>query len=299
MRNRNVSALLIVGVVAAFLLAAAMPAEAELICKKFRPSGPKVCYQASTGSVDCLAIAQGVAATLAKDCDALTGEGECYIVVKCSIFGTINPDDVKRKDPDPDYSYCGQITNGQFPGGTDCFWGIEPNCNEACYIRGEGKCLNPKLHYEENGTAFIGGPLTSNSATATCDSGGICTSEASVDTSGVGGCPNRHWTPLEFTPFEFYGELSFCPGGYINTGGSCTDCEGNSQDELECCATDKRNPDGSCFKPFQVGQPTEGQPGFIRTLCTFPLEWCAENEELCYDDDGNILDNVPYDCNEI
>jgi hypothetical protein len=317
MRNRFVTSLLTLGAVAVFLLGMAPAAEAELICKKIRPSGPKVCYEATSGSVNCLAIAQGVAGKLAKECDAVSGEGECFIVVKCSIFGTVPEANVYDENPLSNYETCGEILFGQFPGGTDYFpypetepsQHVLPNCEPPCYLRGDADCLNPDGKYNPQGEAFVGGPLTSGSATATCDSGGTCTSRATITGgSGEGICPNHNWT-LDFTPEEFFGELSFCPGNYENfidlsdpnalvpeDVGECAD----ALDLGRCCQTDKRK-NGSCFRNFQDGEPTEGQPGYIQTYCSLPAQcyqmpWGENNP--CFDSDGNIKKNVTYDCKD-
>jgi hypothetical protein len=259
-----------------FLLSSALPAEAELICKRFRPSGPKVCWEASTGSVDCLAIAQGVAAKLAKDCDGTTGDADCHIVVTCSIYGTVPP----------------------YEGGTcefDASAGTFPGCEDACSIQGQGICKNPTDHYNANGTAFnLPGPLTALGSTATCDSGGTCVSTATVTADGQDVCPNSQWT-LYFTPIAFKGELGFCPGGFSNDVIGY-DCYG---DEIyECCTNDKRKKDGSCFKPYQEGEATEGEPGYIRTSCHLP-QYCFDNPATCLNPDGTIKKGIKYSCNEI
>ncbi len=275
MRNRNVTSLLTLGAVAVFLLGMAPAAEAELICKKIRPSGPKVCFEAETGSVDCLTIAQGVAAKLAKDCEGLPDDEDCHIVISCSIYGTIPPGGYF-----PDYELCGVDENGDFDG--------FPQGEYACEVTGEGFCTNPGIndYYNENGTSFnLPGPLTAFSSSATCESGGICTETVTVtaqDSSSV--CPNANWG-LEFTPREFFGQLGFCPGGYSEEWMTYI----GGQEGPVCCASDKRkivNGKEVCFKTYQAGEPTVGEPGFIRTLCEYP-------------DGGPIQKNVKYNCEEI
>ncbi len=292
MRKANVFTLLTLGIAAVLLLSSALPADAELICKRFRPSGPKVCWEASTGSVNCLAIAQGVAAKLAKDC---TDAGEdCYVVVQCSIYGDVNPLTEKI-----DTAYCAPDANGNFPGDL-------PLCAEGCLLEGTGQCWNPSDHFQPQGTAFtLPGPLTSLTATATCDRGGTCVSNATITADGTAGCPNPNWS-LYFTPHRFFGELSFCPGGFAPSGETYTDCDGRRQDVMECCVNDKRNKDGTCFKPYQIGEPTEGEPGIIRSYCELP-RGCWDPSFPGYPDPGCFVDgdvnglidkDIDYNCQE-
>jgi hypothetical protein len=278
MRNRNVSALLTLGVAAVFLLAAVPAAEAELICKRFRPSGPKVCWEARTSSVEFIAIAQGVAAKLAKDCTGVTGDDNCHIEIIASVYGTIQP----RGRHDPDYEECGVDSNSEFDG--------FPEGKDACLIIGEGECTNPGInnYFNENGTAFVPGPLTNFSKAFTCDSGGTCYEEVTVSAQGFNGiCPNRHWTLVDFTPREFFGELAFCPGGFLDDLVQYS----SGQWGPTCCTSDKRTESAGggeimCFKPYQEGQPTEGEPGFIRTFCQYPNQ-------------GPIEKGVNYVCDDI
>jgi hypothetical protein len=276
MRKRYAMSLLTLGASAVFLLGMARAAEAELICKKFKPSGPKVCYEVSTGSVEFITLAKGVAAKLAKDCDGDPSNTDCHIVVIASVYGTI-----PQWEDEPDYEYCGVNEDFEFDG--------FPEGENACLISGEGQCGNPGINvfYNPTGTAFnLPGPLTAFSTTFTCESGGTCYEEVTVSAQDVSGiCPNDNWTLLDFTPREFFGELAFCPGGFLDDLVQYS----SGQWGPTCCASDKRSEIGgeiTCFKPYQDGEPTEGEPGFIRTFCQYPNQ-------------GPIEKGVKYDCNEI
>jgi hypothetical protein len=262
MRNRYVTSLLTLGAVAVFLLGMAPAAEAELICKKIRPSGPKVCFEASTGSVVCDVVAQGVAAQLAKYCDGDPENPFCWIVIECGVYGTVDPNPVYD-----DYTDCLIYdANGQVVG-------FDINC----LINGSAVCLNPDDHYNANGTAFnLPGPLTSEVAATTCEkSGGVCTGTAIVQAEDLFDICNNNWT-LDFTPYEFLGELSICPGGFDTAG--------------DCCSTNKRS-DGICSKYYQANTDFVGQPGYLRTYCTL--------NEGDLDDNGNPKKGVPYKCIEV
>lgn len=260
MRKSNVLALLTLGVAAVFLLGAAPTAEAELICKKFQPSGPKVCYEVTTGSVVCDIIAQGVAAKLAKDCDGTADDPDCWIVITCSVYGTLDP-----YTEYPDYQQCG--VDGSF---------LYDGFDETCLVEGEAICYNPQFKYNANGTAFnLPGPLTSVASSTTCESGGICTSSTTVQAQDDYDICNNNWT-LDFTPTEFFGELGFCPGGFDSAG--------------TCCESNKRR-GGLCEKPYQRDTAFEGQPGYIRTFCELP--------DGAFDPEGFIKKGVPYSCTDI
>jgi hypothetical protein len=264
MRKRDVPILFTLGIAAVFLLGATLQAEATLVCKKFKPSGPKVCWNASTGSVNCNAFVQGLAAKLAKDCSGDVNDENCYVEITCSIFGKSGVD-------------C-----EDFPLGED-----------ACYIYGIGVCENPNGYYNPNGTAFnLPGPMTEYFADTTCVKGGNCAATATVDPEGNGGVCNRNWD-LIFTPTEFLGELGFCPGGFSKQMILYSD--GNYG--LECCANSKRK-GNACFTPFQVGEDTEGEPGYIRVDCELPQE-CYQNPDACFDENGRILPDISYDCSEL
>jgi hypothetical protein len=290
MRNRYVTTLLTFGVVAVFLLGMAPAAEAELIkiCKRYRPSGPKVCYYVESGSVDATVIAKGVSGKLANYCDGLApGEGDCFIVIEFAIFGDIPPEGEGA-------DYCRTFTNaGTLPGGTLLFPEVGFS-SEPCLIEGQAICFNPQDKYNQNGTAFnLAGPLTESAEIITCTKGGTCITEATLGLfDDNGGVCNNNWT-LDFTPYYFYGQVAFCPGGYTDPpfGG-------------QCCATDRRAGPGDqeCYKNFQVGEPNEGQPGFLWTYCKLP-DNCFKNGQpttACFDKKTDLLKpGVEFDCVEL
>ena len=128
--------------------------------------------------------------------------------------------------------------------------------------------------------------------TFTCEKGGVCTEVATVAPEygeGNGGVCNNLWTLIDFTPYEFYGGLTFCPYYVDKFSG-------------ECCYNDKVT-DGKCDTPFQRGQEFEGQPGYISTLCGLPNKCIDEYDpdydpDFCFDEDGTIKTGVPYACKD-
>jgi hypothetical protein len=282
MRNRNVMSLLTLGAVAVFLLGMAPAAEAEYIkiCKKYKPSGPKVCYYVESGSIDTTLVTRGLKGTLANYCDGLPGTEGCYIVIEISIFGDQPP---YGEDAD----YCSTFRDsGTFAGGTILF--SEDTYYEPCSIEGQAVCFNPDNHYNQNGTSFnLPGPLTNTSVVTTCTKSGTCITESTLGLfDGNGGICNNNWT-LDFTAYHFLGQVAFCPGGYENG---------------ICCASDKRDPsDDSCDRPFQEGEYTAGQPGMLWTYCQLPTN-CYKNgmpTNACFDNKTGLLKpGVEFDCEE-
>lgn len=294
MRNRNVSALLTLGAVAVFLLGIAPAAEAELICKKFKPSGPKVCWEGSTGSVNSTVIAQGVAAKLAKYCEGLPEDENCYIVIEFSIFGENPPDEYLDEN-----EYCYTFTHaGTLPGGTVLFPEVGGGFDPPCSIDGQAVCFNPNNHFNRNGTAFNWpGPLSAVSDIVTCTGGGTCVSESTLGLfEDNGGVCNNLWT-LDFTPYWFYGQVAFCPGGFEYESVPPAPFEVSGA----CCASDKRNRDGTCFREYQSGEPTESQPGLLWTTCDLPAECYDVDHNLtdaCFDEDGLLEEGITFECEE-
>jgi hypothetical protein len=290
MRKRNVTNLLTLGIVAIFLLGISPAAEAELVkvCKKVTRDGPRVCVWVDTGSVDASVLAKGIPADLAKYCEGLPGDESCYIVIEYTVFGDINP----TGEP----GYCTKFTDaGTLPGGTLLF----PDVSEACLLYGQSVCYNPVGHYNNEGTAFnLPGPLSKTSEIITCTKGGSCLTEATLGKfEDNGGICNNNWT-LDFTPFQFFGQVTICPGGFENLVEPIS-VGGIPEDLGDCCASDARNENGTCGTPYQEGEPTAGQPGYLWTYCDLPANCYNADRTIadaCLDEDGLIKADIEFDC---
>jgi hypothetical protein len=295
--------LITLGVVAVFLLGMVPAAEAELIkvCKKYRPSGPRVCYYVESGSIDTTLVTRGLKGTLANYCDGLPGDEGCYIVIEISIFGELPPE-----NESPDYCYTFR-DSGTIAGGTILF--PEDTYYEPCSIEGQAVCFNPQDHYNRNGTSFnLPGPLTNTSVVTTCTKGGTCITESTLGLfDDNGGVCNNNWS-LDFTAYDFLGQVAFCPGGFeVMTVPPLPILP--VEDAGDCCASDKRKTvefGGEevevCDTPFQVGTPMAGQPGMLWTKCQLPDNCVDNNGQLknaCVDNETGLLKpGVEFDCEQ-
>jgi len=240
MCRRIAMAVLRLSLVAAVMTTVAKDAEAG--CKNLPPY---LCASWIKGTLFCDNVLKGVAAQLAKNCNPEQPE-TCPLVTECTVFGTIGGS-----------AACTDPT-------------VPPDPTTACEIKGNLRCLNPNGHFNDQGTAFIAGPISEAAGSTTCTKGGKCVNEAEVQPSDAL-CPgpsqtggSGNWT-VDFTPDEFKGKVCVCPGGF----------DANNT----CCADANRTDAGTCSKVYG-----DGTPGCVTEFCSI---------------DPNAPKGTVYSCNII